>query len=117
MNVIKELRKTTKMSQSKFAAYLEIPVANIQHWEQGVTTPPDYLVSLIMRVMKYDGYIRSVLTAREIDIIRQTQATLSLEQLYLDEDDKNDLMKLVRGEMSREEYQNLLRGQYQSNAE
>ena len=52
MNTIKELRNTTKMSQSKFAMYLGIPVANIQHWEQGVSTPPSYLVALISRVMK-----------------------------------------------------------------
>ena len=54
---IKKLRKLTKMSQSKFAAYLGIPVVNIQHWEQGVSSPPDYVINLILRVMKSDGYI------------------------------------------------------------
>ncbi len=78
MNAIKELRNATKMSQNKFAAYLGIPVANIQHWEQGVTTPPNYLVALISRVMKYDGYISRVLTPAEVDMHRETQTAYSL---------------------------------------
>lgn len=113
MNAIKELRNTTKMSQSKFATYLGIPVANIQHWEQGVTNPPNYLVSLISRVMMYDGFISGELIPTEVDIIRQTQATLSLEQLKLNEEGINDIKKLVRGEMTRAEYQNYLKEKYQ----
>ena len=57
MNAIKELRNTTNMSQNRFASYLGIPVANIQHWEQGVTNPPNYLISLISRVMIYTSLI------------------------------------------------------------
>ena len=117
MNAIKELRNTTNMSQNKFAAYLGIPVANIQHWEQGVTTPPNYLVALISRVMKYDGYISRELTPMEIDIIRQTQATLSLEQLYLDEEGMVDIKKLIKGELTREDYQKSLKERYRSHEE
>ncbi len=112
MNAIKELRSTTKMSQNKFATYLGIPVANIQHWEQGVTAPPTYVISLISRVMKNDGYIRRDLTPQEIDAIRQTQATLALEGLRLDEDGIKDITKLIKGELTREEYQRQLRDQY-----
>ena len=113
MNAIKELRSTTNMSQSKFATYLGIPVANIQHWEQGVTNPPNYLISLISRVMKYDGYISSELTSAEIDMIRQTQATLAQEQLHLNEEGISDLKRLVRGDMTRAEYQDYLKEKYQ----
>ncbi len=56
MTKIKELRKYTGLSQSKFANYTNIPVANIQNWEQGVSNPPEYVISIISRVMKYDGY-------------------------------------------------------------
>ena len=113
MNAIRELRNTTKMSQNKFATYLGIPVANIQHWEQGVTTPPNYLVALISRVMKYDGYISSDLTPVEVDAIRQTQATLAIEKLYLDKDGISELKKLVHGDISREDYQMSLKEKYQ----
>lgn len=112
MNAIKALRNTTNMSQSKFAAYLGIPVANIQHWEQGVANPPNYLISLITRVMKYDGYLKKTLSPEEIDAVRQTQATLSIERLTLDQEGISEISKLVRGEITREQYQNNLRGKY-----
>ena len=56
MTRIKELRKCTGLSQNKFANYTNIPVANIQNWEQGISNPPEYVVSLISRVMKHEGY-------------------------------------------------------------
>ena len=54
---IKELRKATGLSQSKFATYLGIPTINIQHWEQGVANPPEYVLNLIIRVMKLEHKI------------------------------------------------------------
>lgn len=114
MNAIKELRNTTKMSQNRFATYLGIPVANIQHWEQGVTTPPNYLVALISRVMKNDGYINNDLSPAEIDAIRQTRATLAIEGLHLDENGISEIEKLVKGKISREEFQMKLKEKYQN---
>lgn len=115
MNTIKELRNTTNMSQNKFAAYLGIPVANIQHWEQGVSSPPNYLVSLITRVMKNDGYIRKELTPSDIDIIRQTQATLRMEHLELSDNGISEIKKIVQGEITREEFQEQLKEQFKRN--
>lgn len=112
MNAIRELRKTTNMSQSRFAAYLGIPVANIQHWEQGVSSPPTYLVSLISRVMKSDGYIRNELTSEQIDALRQTQATLAIEGLSLSESEVSDIADVVTGKVQREEYQRRLKENY-----
>ncbi|MCR5652153.1 MAG: hypothetical protein K6F86_13345 [Lachnospiraceae bacterium] len=114
MNTIKELRNTTQMSQNRFATYLGIPVVNIQHWEQGVTTPPNYLVALISRVMKNDGYISNDLSSAEIDAIRQTKATLAIEQLKLSEDGISEIGKLVKGDISREEFQQKLKEKYLS---
>ena len=116
MNAIKELRSATKMSQSRFATYLGIPVANIQHWEQGVATPPNYLISLISRVMKYDGYIKSELTSAQVDVIRQTQATLALEGLTLTSQGLIDIQSMLRGDISREQFQNSLKDRYMSHA-
>ena len=105
MNAIKELRTTTKMSQSKFASYLGIPVANIQHWEQGVASPPTYLVSLITRVMKHDGFINDDMSAVQKDAVRQARATLAVENMSYPEAYLPDLKDLVTGKISREEYQ------------
>lgn len=115
MNTIKELRSTTGMSQSKFAIYLGIPVANIQHWEQGITTPPDYVTSLISRVMKSDGYIEEELSPAQIDALRQTQATLSIENLKVSTDGINEISRMLKGEITREEYQKALKEKYKAN--
>ena len=105
MNTIKELRTTTKMSQSKFATYLGIPVANIQHWEQRVASPPTYLVSLITRVMKNDGFINDDLSVVQKDAIRQARATLAVEDMQFPDQYIPDIKSLVSGKISREEYQ------------
>ena len=65
--------------------------------------------------MKNDGYINNELSPIEIDAIRQTQATLSLEQMYLDSKDITKLKEIVRGDITREEYQNSLKEKYQVN--
>ena len=58
---VKELRKQTGLSQSKFAEYLNIPVVNIQHWEQGVRNPPKYVMPLIERILITEGMIEKSL--------------------------------------------------------
>lgn len=44
---IKEMREQTYLSQNHFAKILDIPVSNIARWEQGQSSPPDYVVELI----------------------------------------------------------------------
>lgn len=44
---IKELRESTGLSQSKFAEKYHIPVGTLQHWEQGVRKPPEYVEYLL----------------------------------------------------------------------
>ncbi len=109
MNTVKELRNAAKMSQQNFAAYLGIPVANIQNWEQGIHKPPAYVIALITRVMKNDGYFDNDLTPAQIDAIQQTRATLALENLELSDTAIQYLQKMAKGEISRENYQNELK--------
>lgn len=52
---IKEMRQKTGLSQARFAAYFNIPVVNIQHWEQGVRKPPEYVVTMIQRILQLEG--------------------------------------------------------------
>ena len=115
MTAIKELRKAANMSQNKFATYLGIPVANIQHWEQGVSKPPRYIPMLIYRVMKADGYIKEGLSLSAADSVRQTQATLYIENMTISDAGLADLKKMAAGEMTREEYQNAIKRRYREN--
>ena len=48
---IKELRKKTGLSQSKFSAKFGIPVRTLQQWEQGISAPPEYLVRMMTYIM------------------------------------------------------------------
>lgn len=44
---MKSIRMKTGLSQAKFSKLTTIPVANIQKWEQGISSPPDYLMFLL----------------------------------------------------------------------
>ena len=48
---IKDLRKKTGLSQSKFSAKFGIPVRTLQQWEQGISAPPEYLIRMMAYIM------------------------------------------------------------------
>lgn len=48
---IKELRKKTHMTQAAFANRFHIPLRTLQEWEQGRSTPPQYVIPMIREVM------------------------------------------------------------------
>ena len=51
---IKELRCSTKMSQSKFSAYFHIPTSTLQDWEHERRTPPPYIISMMERILELE---------------------------------------------------------------
>ena len=51
---IKELRKKTGLSQSKFSAKFGIPVRTLQQWEQGISAPPEYLIRMIAYIIQLE---------------------------------------------------------------
>ena len=51
---IREIRKSTGLSQSKFAAALNIPVRSLQQWEIGARACPQYVVELIAYRVEHD---------------------------------------------------------------
>lgn len=52
---VREMRKLMGLSQSKFAAYLEIPVRTLQQWEINERTPPPYVPKMIERILRLEG--------------------------------------------------------------
>ena len=112
MNTVRELRNATKMSRNKFADYLGISASNIKNWETEAQKTPSYVIALITRVMEKDGYINRNLSSEQIDAIRQTRATLALENLNLSDIAIENLQKMAKGEISREDYQNDLKKRY-----
>lgn len=48
---IKEIRKSTGLSQSKFAAKFGIPCRTIQKWEIGQAEPRPYVLKMMERII------------------------------------------------------------------
>lgn len=44
---IKEIRKSTGLSQSGFAQAMNIPTGTVRNWEQGLTKPPEWVIPLL----------------------------------------------------------------------
>ena len=51
---VKKIRGVTRLSQKEFAEKYEIPQRTLENWEAGRRTPPDYVLKLLMRVIKED---------------------------------------------------------------
>lgn len=51
---IKEMRAQSGLSQSKFAAMFNIPVRTLQAWEQEQSTPPEYVVRMMERIIQME---------------------------------------------------------------
>ena len=51
---IKQLRKNTGLSQSKFAARFGVPVRTLQQWEQGQSAPPEYFVRMMAYILQLE---------------------------------------------------------------
>lgn len=54
---IKEMRMQAGFSQSQFAKYLNIPLFDIQNWEQGRRNPPIYVINMIYRILLLEGVL------------------------------------------------------------
>ena len=49
--LIRELRDKTGLSQNEFAKTYHIPLSTLRKWEQGVASPPAYVVELLARAI------------------------------------------------------------------
>jgi DNA-binding transcriptional regulator YiaG len=58
MQTIREIRDSTGLPQSKFAAALHIPLRTVQAWEIGERACPPYVVELIAYRVQHDPIFR-----------------------------------------------------------
>ncbi len=49
--LIRDLRTATGMTQQAFAAHFGIPVSTLRKWEQGESTPPAYVITLLAKAL------------------------------------------------------------------
>ena len=52
---VREIREKLGWTQKKFAEYFNIPLSTVRNWEQGMRTPPKYVISLIERVLEKEN--------------------------------------------------------------
>ncbi|MBO4391239.1 MAG: helix-turn-helix domain-containing protein [Lachnospiraceae bacterium] len=48
---IRDMRKLTGLSQSRFAEKYSIPLPTLQHWERDYTSPPKYFINLLEKTI------------------------------------------------------------------
>ena len=56
---VQELRKITKMSQSRFAAYFGNPTATLQNWEHERRKPPEYIPRMMERILELEQALKN----------------------------------------------------------
>lgn len=47
------MRKQTALSQARFAAIFDIPIATLQDWEHGRRTSPSYVPEMMQTILNY----------------------------------------------------------------
>ena len=53
MNYFKHLRNETGLTQDQFSKQFAIPLGTFRNWEQGLTTPPEYVQGMLY-IMVHD---------------------------------------------------------------
>lgn len=57
MNIIKEIREATKLSQKEFSEKFGIPKRTLQKWEQQQADPLPYLANMIKEQISFEQYM------------------------------------------------------------
>lgn len=55
---IKELRQLTGLNIKQFCELLQIPRRTYDNWEKGISSPPKYLVYLLIYYLKNENLIK-----------------------------------------------------------
>lgn len=54
---INELRKYLNMNQREFSDYIGVPLGTLRNWEQEIRKPPEYVFTMIERILRRDTMI------------------------------------------------------------
>ncbi|MCI8424884.1 MAG: helix-turn-helix domain-containing protein [Adlercreutzia sp.] len=77
-----EMRREAGMSQREFAEHYGIPVRTLQQWEQGKSTPPSYVLSM-MEKLRPSRRRRGIATSpRTLSIPEQTRWRICVDRPF-----------------------------------
>lgn len=54
---IKTLRQAIRMSQRQFSLHFGIPLGTLRNWEQGIASPPNYVLTMLLATIRRDNMI------------------------------------------------------------
>lgn len=52
INDLKEARLNAGLSQKNFCKLTDVPIGSLRNWEQGLSTPPEYVITLLVEKVK-----------------------------------------------------------------
>lgn len=67
---IKALRLSLKMSQRAFARHFGMPLGTVRNWEQGIAKPPEYVFTMIEKMVRRD-FMVNIETIRLMALIKE----------------------------------------------
>ena len=65
---IRELRNATGLTQKAFSELYGIPVSTLRKWEQGESSPPDYVIRLLARALSQNKPVLHPLKSRGVTV-------------------------------------------------
>ena len=74
---IKEIRRQSGLSQTKFSKEMGIPLKTLKNWEQNIRKPPRYVENLIREVLVSRGYVITENRADTVSDIKRTIAPVA----------------------------------------
>ncbi len=70
-NLIKALREEVGLTQAEFSEKYGIPIGTLRNWEQNKSNPPDYVYTMIFKIMEKDFMIVNTETLKILGIMKE----------------------------------------------
>ena len=98
---IRELRDKTGLTQKAFSELYGIPVSTLRKWEQGESSPPDYVIRLLARSIPREDQITQKLQGPNSSVFYYNAGRQSVMDQY-----GNEI--LIREDLQQVKKQNLM---------
>ena len=82
---IKQMRKRTGLSQTKFAAFMEIPYTTFRKWEIGQSCPTEYTMKMMHKILEASDIDKDTLIKNLRKELEDTRKQLVVLELKNDE--------------------------------
>lgn len=95
---IRDIRKTTGLTQAKFAEKYSIPLPTLQHWERDYTKPPEYFCKLLEKSLDLDQEELVYYNGKHGETYIYSPGTNTISNMNGDKIQVSDVFKRVKTE-------------------